>query len=507
MTAESITHSEQLIIKLIQQGNIKSAIDLYNISKVGSQCLMHFLYKPFDNLERESVAPFLIDKVDLLNADNLPIIIKNIITLAEMSGRTDIIEKGLKKIRKYVSSEEFIEKSKSNEKIATNTCEALIGLFMFEDLERFMSKLKDYDLTKFKDRIKKLRFILSEVNLNTTQVDSAINHLINSTSINVKHDTVVIRIPTNLWQSLDKFEIGTSEIPMPFNIIKSIHLKGWRVNLAPQFSLPGPSLVTPFKSDTSKIIFIDCHKYSNNSIFIHYKSTHNGQCLIDKCGYSGWAEIAHLGKRVNYTNITDQEALSFFLSEKTKAFANIKHETSYKNYVLVPLQVPGDSVQKLAYFNYFEMLEIIINKFTEFGMNIVISRHPQCKDRQVSAYLEKVKSKDNIFLANTKTISLIENAKVIALCNSSIAWDCILAEKPILAFGRAEYSAIVKNVKEITDLDLIENFDDLVNKEEYYKFYYAFWKRYTSKGTANINKRVIRLLDSIHLISNEIENE
>jgi capsule polysaccharide modification protein KpsS len=132
-------------------------------------------------------------------------------------------------------------------------------------------------------------------------------------------------------------------------------------------------------------------------------------------------------------------------------------------------------------------------------LNIVLRRHPQCQDREVATYLRQLVKYKNVFISDEPTRDLIQHAEAVALCNSSVGWDAILAHKPLICFGLSEYSRVAHQVYEVSDLDEIEDLASLVHPNQSDKFYYYFWHKYVVHGARGIPAKATQLIDDIFL--------
>lgn len=145
-----------------------------------------------------------------------------------------------------------------------------------------------------------------------------------------------------------------------------------------------------------------------------------------------------------------------------------------------------------------QMLDTVIDFFS--NKRIIITRHPKCNDRELELYInDKLSDYENVWVSKENTLDLLVRCSFVVLCNSSVGWDAILAEKPIILFGKSEYSCVGHSINSVSDLyDL--NFDN-INKyiSGYKEFYYQFWSNNIYKTSDEIVSAIQKYINSYYL--------
>ncbi len=494
-------NTDQIVEKLIAAGKLEAAIEVFTRFECSDDTLMRFTRLMFSNRNRATVAEFLLQRSERLNPNTAAIVLRNIITLAESEGQMAMIKEGLLKIdaffRHIVSADmpEFADRNR------VSAAEAAMNLFLLDHAERIAASVSDEgERSRLCAMLAGYEQCCRLVGVDPSELPYGTRAIMGGDRLRVEQPTVVVRITPRLWDSLrQKEEINATSLPDGFPTAQALRKSGFHVRLAPQFALPGPSLFAPFSREQSHpIAFVDVHKYSKDGPFVHHKSTHNKRVLVDRGGYSGWAEIQAEPSRHPFEERDLSEARSFCEKIRLETFGASPQRPDdfalYGKYAIVPLQMPGDSVQKLSPFPFYEMIDACIEFFTMRGLNVVLRRHPQCKDPELSDYLERLPQNGKVFLSQHRTQDLILHAEAVALCNSSVGWDAILAHRPLICFGLAEYSRVAHQVHEMSDLFEIENLEALVSPSKSDLFFSYFWREYALRGTPAIHARTKTLL-------------
>lgn len=193
------------------------------------------------------------------------------------------------------------------------------------------------------------------------------------------------------------------------------------------------------------------HTISDNKDALHFKETDRpSRFSFDTGGYAGWSSFASTTiEEMKLTEIDSDEALRFFRAEQdliisgnVSKYAQLDRkikETLPKSFVFVALQVPGDAVQALAYTTPFAMLEEVIDTCRLHDLKIVVKRHPQDKNAQLSRFLQRLESAGEVTVATGSIHNLIERSSAVCVLNSGVGAEALLHEKPVFVFGKADY--------------------------------------------------------------------
>ena len=493
-----------LIGDLLLAGKLEAAIEVFERYSEAPEILNSFTRKTFFNRARTKLIPLMLKRSNQIDSTIAPVILRNQVTLAEMAGSTLTIAEALKKFDQAFDDASLIELKNAGDSALTNAANAALGLFDIPLAIRITHLIHDQKCrTKLENSLENYFTVCRAADFNPNELPLAAQMIRQGNTKKVNEQTVVVRVTPNIWNTLSKeIKFDTTNLPDGFVFAKHLKEQGYTVVLAPQLSLPGPSLHSPFSQEQKfPIAFVDSHKYSKRGKFVHYKSISNGCLQIERGGYSGWSEITAYPNIHNFESVDPEKAKSFSDTARLQIFGdNINRPKSFDGFgkfAVIPLQIPGDSVQRLSKFTFAEMIDNSIRFFASKGLNVVLRRHPQCQDREITDYLSRTSKVDGVFISELSTRDLIYHSEAVALCNSSVGWDAILAHKPLFCFGLAEYSRAAYQVEEISDLEEIESMSKIVNTTRNDQLYYYFWNTQVTKGTKAALHKVSNLVNEI----------
>jgi hypothetical protein len=198
--------------------------------------------------------------------------------------------------------------------------------------------------------------------------------------------------------------------------------------------------------------YFSYHTVGAGSNGIHIKETERrGWFSVDRSGYSGWAEFARAP--LPNVDIAPPEAIAAFIANERRVVisgnqskydqpsAQNGRSTAQRPYILVPTQVIGDAVQRLARFHPIEMLEEVVMAGQHHGIDVWVKRHPRCKSWAMSMALRRAEKRGLIRLVDGSIHDLIAGASAVCVINSGTGAEALLHGKPVYTFGEAEYQA------------------------------------------------------------------
>ena len=495
-----MSDTNQIIGSLIAKGKYEAAMTLHEQVGGDPKLLLRFLKFAFFNRSRSAIGTFvhkhfekLPDPVDRAYA------LSKVITLAEMDGNLPVLSRALKQLDAIF--EQFSEAKTIGSSDGFRLLLVALNTFMIRRAEEVIARAEQSDeLAKMARQLGNYFYQCQQAGFDPYALDDATRRLITKEQIKVSRPTVVARITLRIWASLDNMteESGLAD---GLQIAHQLLQQGHHVELAPQYSLPGPSIMAPYATEQDHpISFIDHHKYSTRSdIFIHCKPTHNGKMLIDRRGYSGWAEIQRSPALHRFRDVGLAEAQEYCRARREEDFGHLRDKPesyeAFARYGVIPLQMPGDSVQLLSRFTFFEMIDASIAFLHARRMRAVIRRHPLCRDPEVSAYLKSIRRRRGVHVVEENTRQLILHSRAVLLCNSSVGWDAILAHKPLFCFGQAEYSRAAYMVNDLPDLEEAPPLARLVSPRLADQFYFYYWQKYALTGRRATSSKLTRMVE------------
>jgi len=240
----------------------------------------------------------------------------------------------------------------------------------------------------------------------------------------------------------------------------------------------------------------------------HFKSGDLPDTLsIDPNGFAGWASIADKTvAELIPTPVERKVTADYFEMSSLQTKANqvskyeqpdrVPNQKLTEPYVFVALQTVNDMVQRNAYLDIFSMLELIVEAFAGSKFQVVLKRHPKCRNKKMAnAIREAVALHENVVETNASIHKLLEGAKAVYTVNSGVGSEAMIYELPIYCFGKSDYGPIA-NVIKTPDQARTEilNIKDRVSTGELHQFYYFYRTQYQVAGLEKLNDRIEEIL-------------
>lgn len=249
---------------------------------------------------------------------------------------------------------------------------------------------------------------------------------------------------------------------------------------------------------------------ANNSVY-HFKSGDLPSAMtLDPNGFAGWSSIA----QSSVTDLVDpsipkSEIYSFFdrTSNKLKRENASKYpqpsdqSTSAapkKPYVFVAMQTTNDVVQKNAYVDIFEMLDLIVDAFKNGPYTVVVKRHPKCKSLKMESMLQKIDRKNaHVCISDGSIHQILENASAVYSVNSGVGSEAMIYNLPIFCFGKSDYGAVATTITSRDGAsELITNLTAKQSEEDLKRFYHFYRTSYQIDTPSALADKVQTILDS-----------
>ncbi|MDO9452295.1 MAG: hypothetical protein Q7J29_05485 [Stagnimonas sp.] len=238
-------------------------------------------------------------------------------------------------------------------------------------------------------------------------------------------------------------------------VLQALLAKGIRPVIVPQFAL-NEQVVLP-----GTHLSVSYHTIDSRPNCIHIKEADLPHLMnIDPYGYAGWSSLALRPKEwidAELEKISDEEANAFFEAEHARIvggnlskYRQPEQDASWqppKPYVFLALQTRWDKVQELAYVDMLDMLRIVVNRFEDTGINVVIKRHPACQDHGVANTLRELAMRSHVQISTASVHTLMAHAEAVMIANSGVGAEALAHMKPVYLFGRAEYQYACHTVR------------------------------------------------------------
>lgn len=240
------------------------------------------------------------------------------------------------------------------------------------------------------------------------------------------------------------------------------------------------------------VLYISVHTVGVAENVVRLKESYlPGYYYFDRTGYSGWAELAYnvelQQKAVNYIS-EDQsiflkelraEKILLNISKYPQSIQTYNYVQSRQPYIFLALQTSDDLVSRLALTNQLMLAEVMAEKINGTGLNLLIKKHPFCRDSNVDRVLNKLKREyDCVKITQESVNSLIVDAKCVVTVNSGVGFEALIMGKPVVTAGRSDYSFVTKKISDNFDIQLFDSIKDKFDFISSEKFICFFLKEY-----------------------------
>lgn len=243
-------------------------------------------------------------------------------------------------------------------------------------------------------------------------------------------------------------------------VLQALLAKGIRPVIVPQFAL-NEQVVLP-----GTHLSVSYHTIDSRPNCIHIKEADLPHLMnIDPYGYAGWSSLALRPREwidAELEKISDEEANAFFEAEHARIvggnlskYRQPEQDVSWqppKPYVFLALQTRWDKVQELAYVDMLEMMRMVVKRFENTGINVVIKRHPACQDHGVATTLLELEALPHVKTSTHSIHTLIAQAEAVMVTNSGVGAEALIHLKPVYVFGKVEYQHASHSVQNANDL-------------------------------------------------------
>lgn len=300
------------------------------------------------------------------------------------------------------------------------------------------------------------RSLFAALDLDAAQPGRLVRALAAGETIRLSRPTAVIRLSSRFFRSLER-AVGARPKPIDgLMFLPAVRSFDLDVAVIPQFSNPGPHYAAPFALDDPNFICsFGVHKFSNapHPKLMHHRDYVRGRYLLDHGGYSGWLRLPPLDQMLDTAEASG--AQDFCDKERAEQFDGVwpADVPNDRPFVFIALQLEGDSVRDLSYGDPATMIRVCYDHFSRMGWNVVIKRHPKDRYIGMEQLVAQAATLPNVVISVEPSTRLVAASGAVAVVNSSVGWEAVLAAKPLLAFGRAEYAPVAQEVRSETDLE------------------------------------------------------
>ena len=267
--------------------------------------------------------------------------------------------------------------------------------------------------------------------------------------------------------------------------VSVVELPNW------QFS---PELVCRLKPDIAYIPHKESHSFpipeiENIDVRYYMQTVFPWRFYVDPLGFAG-------GSSMKPETLVEEGDLdnSFADLRKYSLEGGTKFEQPQprtlklnQEFVFFPCQIPHD--ETIKYHSDVSVpvaLEMTIDVCQELGLQVIVKGHPVNPGSM--GPLQKITNRyDNaVWMQNINIYDILPKAKAVVMVNSGTGMESLLHHKPVIMFGRAEYSCVAHQIRKDGQDGRILDREDLKDKilngtfdlERVRKFY-SGWCKWT----------------------------
>jgi hypothetical protein len=206
--------------------------------------------------------------------------------------------------------------------------------------------------------------------------------------------------------------------------------------------------------------------------------------LFDRCGYSGWAEIAKNPDRFSAEiEAQDVEEARCFVSELRAQLvkSNLSKYRQSKEafdvdepFVFFPLQKRADTVARLYRIDSLAVLQRASEVAAQRRKLLVIKRHPLCREQKMAETIERLAAENPYVRQTTASVHrVLERCDSVLVANSGVGFEALLHERPVYSFGASEYESATATLQRLDDIE--RAFSDQHQVDSRYRDQFVSW--------------------------------
>lgn len=217
-----------------------------------------------------------------------------------------------------------------------------------------------------------------------------------------------------------------------------------------------------------RVVEPDAFLFSHHSIgdgdrICRFKHSYRpGYFSLDPLGYGGFSSLARDPAMMRAADaIAAPEALAYARALRAQVIAGNESKFAQPactgnpprpGYVLLALQVPGDTVLRLSRAEPLEFYRRVIAETGRLGLRCVVKRHPKCVTPAVTELLSASESLPHVEVRDDSVNELLPNAERVVVVNSGVGVEALVHGRPTLTFGACEYAPLTTCIRSLDDL-------------------------------------------------------
>lgn len=229
-----------------------------------------------------------------------------------------------------------------------------------------------------------------------------------------------------------------------------------------------PRHVRMHEDFTPRVVDPDAFLFSHHSIgeagrICRFKHSYRrGYFSLDPLGYGGFSRLARDPAALQAAwSIPAPEAFAYAKALRmhvTEANESKFAQPSRTNspprpgYVLLVLQVPGDTVLRLARAEPLVFYRRVIMETGRLGIRCVVKRHPKCTTPAVTELLSELATRPHVELRPDSIHDLLPAADRVVVINSGVGLESLVHGRPTLTFGDCDYAPLTTCIPSLDEV-------------------------------------------------------
>jgi capsule polysaccharide export protein KpsC/LpsZ len=108
---------------------------------------------------------------------------------------------------------------------------------------------------------------------------------------------------------------------------------------------------------------------------------------------------------------------------------------------------------KLSHFNPLALLHHVANILYKRKISLIVKPHPKCFDQELLLLIDALNKEKKIEIYHGSIHTAIKKATAVYVINSGVGFEALMHLKPVITFGKADYSLVTTTIKTVHELE------------------------------------------------------
>lgn len=242
------------------------------------------------------------------------------------------------------------------------------------------------------------------------------------------------------------------------------------------------------------VIYLGKHSRGRTQNVWHIKKSYlPNYVYFDRCGYSGWAELAD-SRDMFDTALRTQDAVAeeFYTRLRAETLAANASKIVQKDdpftlparpFVFLPLQLSYDTVIALSRIDYLDFYRMVRDWAEKNGYDLVIKPHPYAAGSLISGKVDPITrvilqdalSAPGVHVTTASIHRILRDSVAVFCINSGVGFEALIHLKPVICAGHSDYHWATHCVGGADDIDrIVDIAQPKLSAMETKKFLYYF---------------------------------